>query len=307
MRTVKAFYEALRRHDDELATFYFEKWQKTAFRTYTVQHFCEEIGRLRKVYKETKRQQALLFAEIIGQQMVAAFPQHVYATQQYGWVLYDLYVKNTQQPLQKRIDKAQEILQLTTAATYSPFEVTIWKLLQLYETSGAPTETCMALVDKLDRHTLSRDELRIERQGELKIYPSSREKYYRTKIRYLFKDKHYRECYKVCYQFLYESHITVRDSYTVHETMLQCLCEIGRYEDALQFATSLAHHQEQRYILLLQKVGGYILANVVGPQTEALKHMPLIGMSTLQQHEHEMNVQIGVVHKQIYGQWQKWQ
>lgn len=254
MRDLNAFYEAIRQHDYTTADQRFQRLKRSVFPTFTSHHFSDMLRALRTMYKETQATQVMLYAEQLGELAVKAFPQSSYLQQLFGWVRYDKYLKNNNSAVAVKITVAEDILRTTVAATYSPYEATLWKLLNLYEERNMPLQTCLTLLQRLDRTTLSRDELHYMQQGQMKTYPSSRERYYRKFIHYTYELQQYKECYRACYQLLYESHLTVSAKFPVHKVMLDCLQHTHRLEEAIQFAHSLAQMGDQRYIEIWQSL-----------------------------------------------------
>lgn len=245
---MKQLLAALRAHRYEEADVHFKKLQQTTMRTWYVQHFGEAIQALRTLYKETQAQQVLHIAEQVGEVAVTAFPQHSFVASQYGWVLYDRYMKAHDVSVAQKERIAQRIMHMTTQNTYSPFEATVWRLLPIYEETSI--EKAYALLQTLHRKTLSRDELRTSRNGEIIVHPSSREKYYRKWIDYTWQLHDARACYKACYEFMYTSGVTVRQPLPIYDKMIQTLLQQGRREEATAFATTLA--KQHAYVSLLR-------------------------------------------------------
>lgn len=248
MTIVKQFLQALAQHQYEEATRHFERLQKTTFKHFQASHFGQEISKLRRLYKETNANEVLVFAEQLASMAVNAFPQQSFLTQQYGWVLYDRYMKPRDITVAQKIEIGERILQMTAQGTYSPFEATLWRLLPLYEQRSI--EQAYALLQRLNRQALSRDTRKIMLHGQAVIQPSSREKYYCATIDYTWTLAQYKACYRACYEFLYTSGVTVQQKLPLFQKMVRCLVIEQREAEAMTFAQALAREKDAYAVLV---------------------------------------------------------
>lgn len=246
---MKVFLQALAQHEYDEAAKQFERLQKTTFKHFQANHFGQEITVLRQLYKQTKALEVLAFAEQLASSAVRAFPEQSFLSQQYGWVLYDRYIKQRDVAATTKCEIGERILQMTAQGTYSPFEATIWRLLPIYEQQSI--EQAYTLLQRLDRQKLSRDTRKVLIQQRAVVQPSSREKYYRAAISYTWALVQYKACYRACYDFLYISGVTVQNKLPIFEKMVRCLVFEGRQEEALTFARSLASEHTAYEVLLM--------------------------------------------------------
>lgn len=126
---------------------------------------------------------------------------------------------------------AKDILELTKQEQYSPYEVTINKLIR-YEMSKDPIDytKCKELLYQLDYKLLSKEELKFK---DGKTGESNLEKWYRQAIKCDYELGNYQECIELCNKALGSiKKFHHRNLPNIQYTRAICYGKLERYEDA---------------------------------------------------------------------------
>lgn len=126
----------------------------------------------------------------------------------YGWCIYDLYIKRDDSEIQQDeanfFKAANAIVQLTRNEAYSPYTLTVFKVLDYLKSRPAyPAVRILEWTDKLRPEELSSEPSPFtDKEGKSREYASDREKWYSYRTKALFKLGRYEECIQVAEEAL---------------------------------------------------------------------------------------------------------
>lgn len=178
-----------------------------------------------------------------------AFPQFTRLHYSYCWCLYYLYIQKYDE---KRDDPrrfrraADAILQYSRQEPYSPYTLTVWKVVDSLR--GRPGHTAAEIsryLEKLDPDLLSAEEIIRRRNGQVVQIASEKERWYSLRSRFLVKEEQYETCISLCQEAMRVFPQLHHDNeiWFSYRSAL-CRLRIGQVDDAVREFRQLLQYKE---------------------------------------------------------------
>ena len=180
-------------------------------------------------------------------------PEFRYIKSVYAWCIYDLELKKDSEEI--KIDEehffkaAEKILELVEQEQYSPYEVTVLKVLKhLKSKPSDQSEKILQWTDKLDKNKLSTNKYSFTIQNGKRIETSNKGRYYSYKSKALLEQRMYKECVELCTEAL--SYLPIEKHIWYKYRIAKAKGNLNQKEEAISELKELLNFKREWYIEL---------------------------------------------------------